>query len=88
MASRRGAGRPHPLRAAAAVAIARARRLRCCCRRAAPGRGSARRCAVLLGLLRLARRQLGGYTGDVLGAAQQLAEIGFLLGVLLLPSPG
>ena len=32
-----------------------------------------------LGLAILARRQIGGHTGDVLGAAQQLAEIGFLL---------
>ncbi len=32
----------------------------------------------------LARRQIGGLTGDVLGAMQQLAEIGFLLGVVAL----
>jgi adenosylcobinamide-GDP ribazoletransferase len=31
------------------------------------------------GLGAVARRQIGGYTGDVLGAAQQLAEIAFLL---------
>jgi adenosylcobinamide-GDP ribazoletransferase len=37
-----------------------------------------------LGLAILARRQVGGHTGDVLGAAQQLAEIGFLLGALAL----
>jgi adenosylcobinamide-GDP ribazoletransferase len=28
------------------------------------------------------RRRLGGYTGDCLGAVQQLAELGFLLGTL------
>ena len=28
----------------------------------------------------LARRLIGGYTGDVLGAVEQLAEIGLLLG--------
>jgi adenosylcobinamide-GDP ribazoletransferase len=30
----------------------------------------------------LARRQIGGQTGDVLGAVQQLAEIGALLGTV------
>ena len=36
--------------------------------------------AVLLGLFAmLARRQIGGYTGDVLGAAQQIGEIAMLL---------
>ena len=29
------------------------------------------------------RRWLGGYTGDCLGAVQQLAEIGFYLGLTL-----
>ena len=29
----------------------------------------------------ISRRALGGYTGDVLGSVQQLAEIGALLGV-------
>jgi adenosylcobinamide-GDP ribazoletransferase len=38
----------------------------------------------VLGLAILARRQIGGHTGDVLGAAQQLAEIGCLLGALIL----
>ncbi len=33
-------------------------------------------------LARMARRQIGGITGDVLGAAQQLAEIGFLLALV------
>ena len=34
---------------------------------------------VLAGLETLARRQIGGYTGDVLGAAQQVTEIAILL---------
>lgn len=34
-----------------------------------------------LGLALIARRLLGGYTGDVLGAVEQVFEIGFLLGV-------
>ncbi|MCX7318414.1 MAG: adenosylcobinamide-GDP ribazoletransferase [Hyphomicrobiales bacterium] len=32
-------------------------------------------------LARSAKRLIGGYTGDVLGAIEQLFEIGFLLGV-------
>jgi adenosylcobinamide-GDP ribazoletransferase len=32
-----------------------------------------------LGVSKLAERQIGGYTGDVLGAAQQAAEIGVLV---------
>lgn len=31
----------------------------------------------------LAKRQIGGQTGDVLGAAQQIAELAFLLGLLI-----
>jgi adenosylcobinamide-GDP ribazoletransferase len=40
--------------------------------------------ALLLGTLLAmwAKRLIGGYTGDVLGATEQLAEIGFLMGVL------
>ena len=30
----------------------------------------------------LFERRLGGYTGDTLGATQQLSEVGFYLGVL------
>jgi adenosylcobinamide-GDP ribazoletransferase len=30
----------------------------------------------------LARRKLGGHTGDIVGAAQQLAEMGFFVGLL------
>jgi adenosylcobinamide-GDP ribazoletransferase len=33
-----------------------------------------------MGLAALARRRLGGHTGDVLGAVEQVAEIGFLIG--------
>lgn len=35
--------------------------------------------AVVAALTVLARRQFGGYTGDILGATQQLAEIAFIL---------
>jgi adenosylcobinamide-GDP ribazoletransferase len=34
-----------------------------------------------LAVVALARRLIGGYTGDVLGAVEQAAEIGFLLGL-------
>jgi adenosylcobinamide-GDP ribazoletransferase len=35
-----------------------------------------------------AQRQIGGYTGDILGAAEQLFETGFLLGVAALAGQG
>jgi adenosylcobinamide-GDP ribazoletransferase len=46
--------------------------------------------AALCGLFppRLARRLLGGYTGDILGATQQMAEIGLLLGVAAIAAHG
>ena len=75
-----GAGRPHPLRAAAAV-LAAALIATVLLGPAAPAAllgGAAGGLAVAL----LARRQIGGYTGDVLGAVQQLTEIGVLLGAL------
>lgn len=34
---------------------------------------------------KLALRKIGGFTGDVLGAIQQVATLGFLVGVLALP---
>jgi len=34
-------------------------------------------------LRRLIRRRLGGYTGDCLGAVQQVSEVAFLIGLLL-----
>lgn len=37
--------------------------------------------ALALGLLLLARKLLGGYTGDVLGAIEQVFELGFVVGV-------
>jgi adenosylcobinamide-GDP ribazoletransferase len=37
--------------------------------------------ALAAALMRLARRRINGYTGDVLGAIEQVFEIGFLLGV-------
>ena len=75
-----GAGRPHPLRAGAAVLVAALIAIVLL--------GPAAPAALLagaaggLGVVLLARRQIGGYTGDVLGAVQQLAEIGVLLGAL------
>ncbi|MCK0196191.1 adenosylcobinamide-GDP ribazoletransferase [Ancylobacter sp. 6x-1] len=39
------------------------------------------------GIARLARVLLGGQTGDVAGAATQLAEIAFLLGLLMFAQP-
>jgi len=39
--------------------------------------GAAAGAAVVIGL---ARRRLGGHTGDVLGAVEQMGEVGFLLG--------
>jgi adenosylcobinamide-GDP ribazoletransferase len=74
------AGRPHPLRAAAAVLIAALIALVLL--------GQAALAALLAGALGalaialLARRQIGGYTGDVLGAVQQLTEIGLLFAVV------
>lgn len=38
-------------------------------------------CAVSLVMLLLARRQIGGQTGDVLGATQQIAEVAALLAI-------
>jgi adenosylcobinamide-GDP ribazoletransferase len=74
------AGRPHPLRAAAAALIAVLIAV-ALLGQAAPAAlvGGA---AGALAVAQLARHQIGGYTGDVLGACQQLAEIGVLLGVV------
>jgi adenosylcobinamide-GDP ribazoletransferase len=74
------AGRPHPLRAAAAVLIAILIALALLGEVAigALVAGVAGALAVLL----LARRQIGGHTGDVLGAVQQLTEIGVLFGAV------
>ncbi len=41
-----------------------------------------------LAVTRLAQRQIGGQTGDVAGAAQQLGEIGYLLALLIAPWSG
>ena len=40
--------------------------------------------AVAWALARLAQRQIGGYTGDVLGAVQQASEIAMLLALVAL----
>lgn len=47
-------------------------------------------CAVIASLVAgyLARLKIGGHTGDVIGAAQQLSEIGFLSGLLLIANSG
>jgi adenosylcobinamide-GDP ribazoletransferase len=74
------AGRPHPLRTAAAVLVAALI--------AVVLLGKAAAAALLAGagaafaVAWLARRQIGGHTGDVLGAVQQLTEIGVLLGTV------
>ena len=79
------AGRPHPLRAAAAALIAVLIAIACL--------GETAPAALLAGvagalaMALLARRQIGGYTGDVLGAVQQVAEIGVLLGALAARGP-
>lgn len=74
------AGRPHPLRAGAAVLVAALI--------AVVLLGEVAAAALLAGagaasmMAWLARRQIGGHTGDVLGAVQQLTEIGVLLGIV------
>ncbi len=73
-----GAGRPHPLRAAAGVAVAVLMALALLSPPMAASGVVAAACVALL-LVPLARHQIGGHTGDVLGAAQQLAEVGFML---------
>ncbi len=75
-----GAGRPSPAGVAAAFMIALAILLLA----AGPVRGAIAALAALLGLLvlPLARRQLGGITGDVLGALEQLAEGAILLSLV------
>jgi adenosylcobinamide-GDP ribazoletransferase len=76
------AGQPHPLRAGAAGAAAVLVALVVLPVAAA----SLGLLVVLVGawaLALLAYRRLGGRTGDVLGAAQQLGEINFVLSVLL-----
>ena len=77
-----GAGRPDPGRAAAAGAIAGLIAL-LLLPPAAALTGLLLALLALLALALIARRRLGGQTGDVLGAAQQLCEINFALGVLL-----
>jgi adenosylcobinamide-GDP ribazoletransferase len=49
---------------------------------AALGVGACAAAAVTLAAGLYLRRRIGGYTGDCLGAVQQLAELGFLLGGL------
>jgi adenosylcobinamide-GDP ribazoletransferase len=74
------AGRPHPLRAAAAVLVAALIAVALLGKVVVPallaGAGAA------FAVAWLARRQIGGHTGDVLGAVQQLTEVGVLLGIV------
>jgi adenosylcobinamide-GDP ribazoletransferase len=74
------AGRPHPLRAAAAVLVAVLIAVVLLGKAAAPALLAGAGAALLVAWL--AQRQIGGQTGDVLGAIQQLTEIGVLLGAL------
>jgi adenosylcobinamide-GDP ribazoletransferase len=41
--------------------------------------------AAAAGVASLARRQIGGHTGDVLGAVQQAAEVAVLFAVVAVP---
>jgi adenosylcobinamide-GDP ribazoletransferase len=75
------AGRPHPLRAIAGVVIAILLAPALLPPAMAASGLMVAACITLI-IARLADRQIGGHTGDVLGAAQQLAEIGFLLAAL------
>jgi adenosylcobinamide-GDP ribazoletransferase len=74
------AGRPSLAQAAASLAIGFAILLVA----AGPARGLLAAAVALLALLLapLARRQIGGMTGDVLGAAEQVAEIAILLALV------
>jgi adenosylcobinamide-GDP ribazoletransferase len=75
-----GAGRPHPTRAAAAVLVAALIALALLGQAAAAALVAGAGAAFVVAWL--ARRQIGGHTGDVLGAVQQLTEIGVLLGAV------
>jgi adenosylcobinamide-GDP ribazoletransferase len=79
------AGRPHPLRAAAALLIAALIAL-VLLGGTAPAALAAGALGAL-GVALLAKRQIGGQTGDVLGAVQQLTEIGVLFGILAARAP-
>jgi adenosylcobinamide-GDP ribazoletransferase len=74
------AGRPHPLRAAAAILIAALITIALLGETALVTLVAGALGALLVALL--ARRQIGGYTGDVLGAVQQLTEIAVLFAAL------
>jgi adenosylcobinamide-GDP ribazoletransferase len=76
-----GAGRPHPARAAASLLVALLLGLLTLPPLAAL-LSIAMAALAALAMACLAWRQIGGITGDVLGASQQLAEIAALLTVL------
>src|SRR5271166_6200794 len=72
------AGTPRTLGAIAAALIGTAIALMAL----GPGRGAIALCltgVIVFAMAELARRQIGGYTGDVLGAFQQIGEIVILL---------
>jgi adenosylcobinamide-GDP ribazoletransferase len=76
------AGRPHPARVAAGMAVATLLSLLLL----SPAVALTGLVGAMIGAAAVgawARWRLGGVTGDVLGAAQQLAEIGFLFGALI-----
>lgn len=79
------AGRPHPARVAAGAAIALLIALLLLpVGVAAIASAAAALAGAMVALLAL--RRVGGITGDVLGAIQQLAEIAFLFGVVAMAS--
>ena len=55
---------------------------------ARPGLALALAALAAAGTTRLARDQIGGFTGDVAGACQQLCEASMLLGLLIAPGAG
>jgi len=74
------AGRPHPARVAAGAALAALLTLVLLGPAAVTGLLVGAGLALLLAAF--AQRRLGGVTGDVLGAVQQLAELGFLIALV------
>jgi adenosylcobinamide-GDP ribazoletransferase len=74
------AGRPHPLRTAAAVLLAALITVVLLGKAAAAALLAGAAAAFMVAWL--ARSQIRGHTGDVLGAVQQLTEIGVLLGTV------
>ncbi|MDR3494630.1 MAG: adenosylcobinamide-GDP ribazoletransferase [Ancalomicrobiaceae bacterium] len=79
-------GRPTPAATATAIVVGLVVVALCGWAPLGPGHAAAATAIsaiVALALARLATAQIGGQTGDVIGAAQQLAELGFLTGLTL-----